>query len=1489
MTSNNTRFLATRPVGAFCTLCALTVTAALAFAGAAVAGTQVIDYFGGASGASSLGGEFKNPGKIAVNQSGAGPADRGDVYVVDGGNDRIQRFRRDDSGTPAEPFDDTYAFVSAWGADVDATPAGGSDYETCTVAAECKAGVGSTGNGALDLPSNAGSGIAVDQDTGEVYVSDTGNNRVNVYDGAGTFLRAFGYDVVASGPGQVAGPDERQQLTVKASGGKFSLTFEGRSTGARGSAPLTKGSDVVKKVQTTDGAFAVGQAFAAFHQAFAEGKSAFPLGTTITAVGAEELTLSQTASFGTNVNFSVALVADDLDFDAPAAQLQAALNALPSIGGVGGSVTVTGGPGDETGSTPYLVDFGGSLAGEDVPLLDSSIKGLIGGTPAVEASEIAKGGAFEVCVAADGDICKDGSASDGVGGVDGGMGIAVSPPDGNPATGTVFLADTGNSRVGTYSLDGTSPSSFGSGVFQDQSVPGWEEPKNVAVDSRGIVYASNIDTTPLGALEAQYVERYDTQDANGEGVGFLAPIADPPLLSFSSPTIRGLAVDADSDGAGPDLDALYVLHQSDAKVQQFGPTNAPGLAAPPAAVDDEHGGAIALFNPGDVAVDEADQRLYVSAQGFKDFTPHGVYLFGPPGGAPSASVDSVSDLTATSATVHATVNPNGPPALKYRLEYSLDGAEWASTPETALGSQETPQALEIAIDPPGAGLQPSTEYRVRLVVKKGFDPPSTTPELSFETLPESPIAETTGAPVRTATTAQLSGRLNPRNSATTYRFEYGDQGPCGANPCASTPSLSAGSGGTSQLVSEEVADLAPGTTYHYRLVADNGAPGSPSSGGDMQVTTRASDAPLSHGSLPGPPGSDRAYEQVNVPDTGGNPVGSALGFSADGNRAVYTIAGGTPLSDTGSLLSLYFAERTAGGWQTKAVAPPRAGLVGPSWFPPVGRRDLSSLVAVNATGAQDDFAVWRLTPGGQPTMLFEHNPPLHYEQWAAIGNDSERTVLLLRGPADPSHPEAAPVENLYDVTSGAPKLTSVMPDGKAPACGIPAGSTSAFVIGVNTSHQWEGWVSDDGSRAFFLTDGHGCSGQPQLYLRDFAVAETRLVSGPPTSGPACRVAFIRAIPDAVFFWTHTRIAPEDTAPASCSGDGDGDVYRYDLDEGKAECVTCVVPGLDADVPIDENAFGAQRSVAVAGDGSRVYFQSGAVEPLLPGASAAPTGSTYRVDLGSGELRWIGSGIVPGNSVGGDNAISPDGSVLVFRSSDPALNPLGGSDNGGEEQYYRYDDDDRSLTCISCPQDGAPAMAGASGDLLSSFLERQVGPNLAFVADDGTVAFATPTPLVGADQNTPGPGEPLDSGEDVYEWRDGKVLLVTDGLTSWTARPTLQGISPSGRDVYFTATAEYTADAPDAYNRLYDARIGGGFEFAKPPPPCPLEVCQGTPRGAPEEPLPSSASYRGQGNVAKAPARRRCGKGKVRRKKRCVSRKKVKRAQRRAHRRGGRGR
>jgi hypothetical protein len=704
-----------------------------------------------------------------------------------------------------------------------------------------------------------------------------------------------------------------------------------------------------------------------------------------------------------------------------------------------------------------------------------------------------------------------------------------------------------------------------------------------------------------------------------------------------------------------------------------------------------------------------------------------------------------------------------------------------------------------------SGLDPSTTYRFRLVAANA-NGPNFGQSVSFAS--GTPKVETTGSPIRTATTARFEGRLQPHGVLATYHFEYGTQGACDAHPCESTEPQDAGSGSQVELVSQLTEGLSAGTTYHYRLVGENSA--GLAFGDDMTVTTRADDAPLFHGHFPGPPGSDRAYEQVNLPETSGNPITGAEAVSDDGNRVIYRTAGGNPLAQTGTIYTPLFAERTASGWRSENIFPLRRELAANSWIPPAGRGDLSDQISYNFNIVTSAATLWRVRPGLPAEKVYEPVTSQN-DGLALISRDASRALMVLKGSIDPDHPAANGQANLYDVTSGTPHLVDLMPDGSV--CGVVHGQGGYPEADVPRSVNW---VSPDGSRVFFYSGSEGsCTGG--LYMRDLESEETKLISGPPISGPQCGVTFIRSGPEAAFFRTASRLASDDNDPENCKS-GSGDIYRYDTGNGAYQCLTCTTEDM----------------VVVSEEGPVSYGK----DPFLGAAG----------ELGQG-VNQVGERVDAGETM------APDGSVLIFRSNSPRLNAVGGLQNGGTYQYYRFDARDRSLVCVSCPQDGSVPTESVPQSLITPQLSQQSeGANLTTLSADGeTFAFTTATALVGADQNTAPLGHNPLSGTDAYEWRDGRVMLVTDGLTNWPGDevPRMTAMSPSGRDVFFLAAAQYTPDALDGYRRLYDARIGGGFEFPPPPKPCPLEVCQGTPKGAPEEAEPGSSSLRAPGNKASA--------------------------------------
>jgi predicted lipoprotein with Yx(FWY)xxD motif len=100
--------------------------------------------------------------------------------------------------------------------------------------------------------------------------------------------------------------------------------------------------------------------------------------------------------------------------------------------------------------------------------------------------------------------------------------------------------------------------------------------------------------------------------------------------------------------------------------------------------------------------------------------------------------------------------------------------------------------------------------------------------------------------VRTAEGFELKGTVYDYGGTTTWHFEYGTTTAYGTS--VPTPDADA-SGGLYTSVSQQVTGLAPGTTYHYRLVSTNSVEGTLASA-DQTFSTAATTAPPT-GTAPG--------------------------------------------------------------------------------------------------------------------------------------------------------------------------------------------------------------------------------------------------------------------------------------------------------------------------------------------------------------------------------------------------------------------------------------------------------------------------------------------------------------------------------------------------------------------------------------------------------------------------------------------------------------
>jgi hypothetical protein len=205
-----------------------------------------------------------------------------------------------------------------------------------------------------------------------------------------------------------------------------------------------------------------------------------------------------------------------------------------------------------------------------------------------------------------------------------------------------------------------------------------------------------------------------------------------------------------------------------------------------------------------------------------------------------------------------------------------------------------------------------------------------------------------------------------------------------------------------------------------------------------------------------------------------------------------------------------------------------------------------------------------------------------------------------------------------------------------------------------------------------------------------------------------------------------------------------------------------------------------------------------------------------------------------------------------------------------EEIYRYDDRDESLECVSCRHGGITENDVTRGTGV-------VGGNAYNISGDGnTIAFTTAESLVPEDVN---------HSVDVYEWRNGVVRLVSDGLSIFpggVAEPQIVAVGDEGRDIFFTlADPGLTGFEQDSFANLYDARIGGGFEPPSSPAHCAEESCQAPIQPPPTPPASASTGFAGRGNVSGSKSKR-CAQGKTRRHGHCVR----KRHHRVRHHRGG---
>lgn len=746
-------------------------------------------------------------------------------------------------------------------------------------------------------------GIAINDTSGDVYVVDRASNRIEQFSAAGAFIRAWGYDVVASGADDKSLANEVAEVRIRATSGSFALVFKGEETA-------------------------------------------------------------------------------QLPFDAGAGEVQSALNGLATIGEGGGSVAVSGGPGNASGADPYVVTFDGSpLAGADLelgiepsglgvptgtqlsceggpsvkkeifdpaPAESFAYRWLANGIPvpgataatfipgpgeagkAIQCEATASFGAVKTMATSHPYVLASPASSplpplgpaslaaptgtailESAGGVplacDAGSwsrgpetftyqwyrnGVAIGTPTTTAASSDEYLPSQSDlATKAVFQCAVTGHNAGGSSTTISRFLPTSPEQKQPVVQDASAVVTTTFAATSKvltrtngGAVFEVCKATVDTCKAGVAGAG---------IGQLSKP--RSIAVDSSPSGGG----AVYVRDDASPRVQKFSAGGAPilmigggvdqttdgdvctvasGDICGPGVLDKKgsptafggmpNGGAFAELG-NELAADPAG-NLYVGDPRIEgDPVRHRIQKFDPSGSflsqakVPSFGGKPISIAADSTQRVYASLTGDQAAVERFSAaEFNADGSG-ALRPGNILDDDGLPE--QLAIDPRNDRLLASGQSNSETVSACGgpavggraileFDPNQNQIDCSIPTgqgalpqvtgmavskagllyaavgsanvikvfqLPTSAAPQISSQSAReiTTETARVHGEINPGFEDTAYRVEYGPE-KCANHPCQAVD------GGTLHGLkftdgATQISGLAPSTTYHYRVVAEN--------------------------------------------------------------------------------------------------------------------------------------------------------------------------------------------------------------------------------------------------------------------------------------------------------------------------------------------------------------------------------------------------------------------------------------------------------------------------------------------------------------------------------------------------------------------------------------------------------------------------------------------------------------------------------------------
>lgn len=206
--------------------------------------------------------------------------------------------------------------------------------------------------------------------------------------------------------------------------------------------------------------------------------------------------------------------------------------------------------------------------------------------------------------------------------------------------------------------------------------------------------------------------------------------------------------------------------------------------------------------------------------------------------SPTVKTGDADTIRPTSVHLHGTVNPNGS-STAYYFQWGLTTGYGAQHSAGSAGSGTTAKAVSQT----ATHLIPGTTYHYRLVATNQFGT-TVGSDRRFKTAGAPPPGVSTGPATNLNTQgADLTGTVSPSGETTTWYFQWGLTTAYGQQTVAQTVRASSSAAGVAASLQ---GLLAPGTIYHYRLVARHGASTSVTFGSDATFMTYPSPRPMSH-------------------------------------------------------------------------------------------------------------------------------------------------------------------------------------------------------------------------------------------------------------------------------------------------------------------------------------------------------------------------------------------------------------------------------------------------------------------------------------------------------------------------------------------------------------------------------------------------------------------------------------------------------------------